>query len=105
MTHAEFGKAELVLGWRGEEEKVEKALCSLISQKCSRQDIICFGCSAAQCDVKRHTQSRSRGSRREKILHSVFGCSRIRLAAYQVELSLNAGVREAGAYFSVLYSQ
>lgn len=87
-------------GVEAEEEKVEKALCSLISQKCSRQDIICFGCSAAQCDVKRHRQSRSRGSRREKILHSLFGCSRIRLAAYQVELcslSLNAGVREACA--------
>ena len=35
-------------GVRGVDKKVEKALCSLISQKRSRQDVVCLGCSTAQ---------------------------------------------------------
>ena len=46
-------------GLGGVEEKVEKALCSLISLKRSRQDIVCLGCSAAWEKLERKGEGKT----------------------------------------------
>lgn len=94
-------------GVRGVDKKVEKALCSLIFLKRSRQDVVCLGCSTAQEKGRSWGEwVRRRGSGVREREHAAFsyrllptiaesGTLYIRVELYA--LSLSVGVMDASS--------